>query len=148
MPLLYGEGHKAFLRLHREILSTIEDDTIFLGGLAPRSALNVWYFTCNTENHFLATPGNLCDESVASIRPLPSNADRMTTQWHSSAGKLQRNDPKKDPRLRGDVVSSMLSLVSVSSTMVVFGGAKHSYYDGDSVPKAYAPLVHMLISPK
>ncbi|KAI9152100.1 Vegetative incompatibility protein [Paramyrothecium foliicola] len=33
MPLLYGEGSRAFTRLQAEIMRTTNDDTIFLGGL-------------------------------------------------------------------------------------------------------------------
>ncbi|CAP64808.1 uncharacterized protein PODANS_5_3600 [Podospora anserina S mat+] len=39
MPLLYGEGHRAFQRLQEEILKDIEDDSIFYHGGIERSIL-------------------------------------------------------------------------------------------------------------
>ncbi|KAI0914047.1 heterokaryon incompatibility protein-domain-containing protein [Ustulina deusta] len=117
MPLLYGEGKKAFLRLHGEILNTIEDDTVFLGGLAP-SDQDVWLsaYATQIEKNFLVTPGNSFDVLWATIRPSPGT-DQLTTQTYSSAnipGGWRRNDPKKDPRLRGDVLSMPMRIIQVA----------------------------------
>lgn len=38
MPLLYGEGSRAFRRLQEEILAGTEDTSLFLGGMGPPSA--------------------------------------------------------------------------------------------------------------
>ncbi|KAB2099551.1 hypothetical protein AG0111_0g12110 [Alternaria gaisen] len=38
MPLLYGEGHRAFLRLQEEIIRRIDDESILAWGLRPRPA--------------------------------------------------------------------------------------------------------------
>ncbi|KAK5630807.1 hypothetical protein RRF57_006522 [Xylaria bambusicola] len=117
MPLLYGEGNKALLRLHQEILSTIEDDTIFLGGLAPRnsSVLSCNYLDMRTESQMLVTPGNLFDESLVKMTPLPSTADRLVTQQSLASSRLwPRKDPRKDPRLRGEVISMPMRIIQIA----------------------------------
>ncbi|KAI1312782.1 heterokaryon incompatibility protein-domain-containing protein [Xylaria venustula] len=97
MPLLYGEGKKAFARLHREILETIDDDTIFLGGIEP---------TTLVENDFLVTPGNiLVTHRMDSIEPYyPTN---IPGNWRQDA-------IRRDLRLRGDVLSMNMSIIEIT----------------------------------
>ncbi|GAW12715.1 hypothetical protein ANO14919_020850 [Xylariales sp. No.14919] len=117
MPLLYGEGNKALSRLHGEILNTIEDDTVFLGGLTSMDEeLSIQSpGLLKTEQDFLVAPDNVLDVIPAIVRPLPGTVDQPTTQPYSygdSSGRWQ-NDPRKDPRLRGDVLSMPMRIIQV-----------------------------------
>jgi hypothetical protein len=42
MPLLYGEGRRAFLRLQQEILRTVNDQSLFAWGFTPKT---IWQLT-------------------------------------------------------------------------------------------------------
>ncbi|KAI1367533.1 heterokaryon incompatibility protein-domain-containing protein [Xylaria arbuscula] len=115
MPLLYGEGNKAMSRLHQEILSIIDDDTIFLGALSPTDILSGWFSDSikQAESNFLVNPVNIFDKSLTKIRPLPASSDWVVSaQWHPS--KMQCNDPRKDPKMRGDVVSMPMRIIQIT----------------------------------
>ncbi|GAW25595.1 hypothetical protein SAMD00023353_0902320 [Rosellinia necatrix] len=127
MPLLYGEGEKALSRLQVEILAAIEDDTIFLGGLTSTDHdLGEWPHTAlehlTMEQDFLATPENIFAEFPTMVRPLPNitgslhAATQVMSQsnpYINSSGRVQRDEPRKDPKLRGDVLSMPMRVIQV-----------------------------------
>ncbi|KAI0426156.1 heterokaryon incompatibility protein-domain-containing protein [Xylaria sp. FL1042] len=111
MPLLYGEGKKAVSRLQGEILNTIDDDTVFLGGLAPRDE-KLWQplSTFTTENDFLVAPGNVSDVSLATLHPTLGTGDQTITQAFPST-----NVPRdRNSRLRGDILSMSMRIIQVA----------------------------------
>ncbi|KAI1125353.1 heterokaryon incompatibility protein-domain-containing protein [Nemania abortiva] len=131
MPLLYGEGDAAFSRLHEEILRTIEDDTMFLGGLA-FSDQGV-QLTGNLEgtihkHNFLVMPDNVPTGFQAVPYPLLNTASILRNVANiasksfqyvpgSGLGVWRRDDPMSDPfkypRLRGDVLSMPMRIIQV-----------------------------------
>ncbi|KAJ1324374.1 HET domain-containing protein [Microdochium nivale] len=79
MPLMYGEGNRAFLRLQEEILSASDDQSIFIWSESITKT--------ETVPNKMQLHGLLADspEVFANIRehyrPLPPAVDRMTTAW-------------------------------------------------------------------
>lgn len=43
MPMLYGEGSKAFIRLQEQILNQVSDDSLFTWKSSPESAIDAPY---------------------------------------------------------------------------------------------------------
>lgn len=128
MPLLYAEGSKAFSRLHAEILRTIDDETIFLGGLTSTDQdLSNWsnpnMGQMTMEHDFLATPNNILSEFHPIVRPFQKSLKsahtanqfvELTYQNSETFGAWTREDPRKDPRLRGDVLSMPMRIIQVT----------------------------------
>jgi len=60
MPLLYGEGQKAFMRLQEEILRRTDDHTIFLGHLSshqtPLSVIHQRYLLDPSDDFLVVNP--------------------------------------------------------------------------------------------
>ncbi|KAI1351766.1 heterokaryon incompatibility protein-domain-containing protein [Xylaria sp. FL0043] len=118
MPLLYGEGKKALSRLQGEILNTIDDDTVFLGGLAPRGEY-LWLkaYARSTVNDFLVSPGNVFDDIIATLQPTLGTGDLIRAQAFPSTntpGSRGRNDPMRDLRLRGNILSMSMRIIQVT----------------------------------
>ncbi|KAI1111090.1 heterokaryon incompatibility protein-domain-containing protein [Nemania sp. NC0429] len=106
MPLVYGEGQQSFSRLHEAIMNTHQDDSIFLGGLTLEdeslSNLPATDPDSPTDSQgFLAMPDNVPHNLVTTLRPLPG----------ASVGIGQR----KDPRLRGNILSMNMRVIQVFS---------------------------------
>ncbi|KAI0810642.1 heterokaryon incompatibility protein-domain-containing protein [Xylaria sp. FL0064] len=105
MPLLYGEGKKALSRLQTEILNTIDDDTVFLGGLAPREE-DLWLaaYARSTENDFLVSPGNVFDDIMATLQPTRGTGELITAQAF----------PSMNVPVEGDVLSMSMRIIQVT----------------------------------
>lgn len=106
MPLVYGEGQQSFSRLHEAIMNTQQDDSIFLGGLTLEDQLLSSVSATNPKgapygHGFLITPDNVPHNLPTTLRPLRGE----------SAGIGQR----KDPRLRGDILSMPMRIIQVFS---------------------------------
>ncbi|KAI8625332.1 heterokaryon incompatibility protein-domain-containing protein [Xylariaceae sp. FL1651] len=102
MPLLYGEGDKAFSRLHEGILNSIQDDSIFFGGLAfVDRELSGWPMVQAHDQvaaGFLVTP-----EST------PTKLAAKALSSHITAGAW----PYKDSRTMGNLLSMSLKIIQV-----------------------------------
>ncbi|KAI1155689.1 heterokaryon incompatibility protein-domain-containing protein [Nemania diffusa] len=122
MPLVYGEGKKSLLRLHQNIMNTHQDDTIFLGGLAYQDQelgkLRLSDLTAAINKHaFLIAPDNVPAQLPNIVHPLldvvgSHDMSQLTNRSHlltSAAGTWER----KDPRLRGDVLSMPMRMIQV-----------------------------------
>ncbi|KAK0702502.1 hypothetical protein B0T21DRAFT_321315 [Apiosordaria backusii] len=72
MPLLYGEGHRAFMRLQEEIIKVTNDQSIFCWQCNEADVL---------QNHFsgLLASRPAYFESFGDIRPLPFDASRPSS---------------------------------------------------------------------
>lgn len=124
MPLVYGEGQKAMSRLHQHIMDTRQDDTIFLGGLTSLDqdlgALSVYEVESTIQGlGFLITPGNVPAQLPIAVYPLPdtsetsNNAIQLTNQPYTPRGAAETWE-RKDPRLRGDVLSMSMRIIQVA----------------------------------
>jgi len=85
MPLLYGEGDKAFFRLQKEILNQVEDDmTIFVwawpsGGEGSRSFSG------------LLAHSPMCFRGYGDVRPYPIKGDKRYDLLDRRDGKVTKN---------------------------------------------------------
>ncbi|KAI0546869.1 heterokaryon incompatibility protein-domain-containing protein [Xylaria curta] len=123
MPLVYGEGKKAFSRLHQEIMNIHQDDTIFMGGLefldnelsgqsvdAPETTMH--------GQGFLITPDSVPAQLPTRVHPLPNTFEKshfttqITNQVFTSEG-ISGTWERKDPKLRGDILSVHLRIIQV-----------------------------------
>jgi hypothetical protein len=68
MPLLYGEGRKAFIRLQEEILKTSNDQSIFAWAMPENSLYMRWGLLAPSPAHFALTR-NLQLPSLQSVKP-------------------------------------------------------------------------------
>jgi hypothetical protein len=84
MPLLYGEGQKAFIRLQEEILKETDDQSLLAWGLVPTSNLaGFGIFT----GVFATSPGAfLGSEDVV---PIPSNTKRQPQSMTSRGVRIE-----------------------------------------------------------
>ncbi|KAI0459856.1 heterokaryon incompatibility protein-domain-containing protein [Xylaria acuta] len=123
MPLVYGEGKKAFSRLHQEIMNTQQDDTIFMGGLGSLDNELSEQPTKTPEmtmygRGFLITPDNVPAQLPTTVRPLPDtlekshNTTQLTNQLFTSEGTAGTWE-RKDPKLRGDILSVHMRIIQV-----------------------------------
>lgn len=123
MPLVYGEGKKAFSRLHQEIMNTHQDDTIFMGGLGSldnelsEQSMETPETTMYGQG-FLITPENVPARLPTTVRPLPDtlekshNTIQLTNQLYTSEGTAGTWE-RKDPKLRGNILSVHMRIIQV-----------------------------------
>lgn len=122
MPLLYGEGDKAFSRLQQEILNGIQDDTMFLGELHYSDQdLSKWPNIPGNKvpgKGILITPDNMLTGLPTMVHPLPGTAVPV----HDMTGLMPRLSPvgdtaggweRNDPRLRGNILSMPMRIIQV-----------------------------------
>ncbi|KAI1738496.1 heterokaryon incompatibility protein-domain-containing protein [Xylaria scruposa] len=121
MPLVYGEGKKSFSRLHQNIIDTQQDETIFLGGLACLDHELDELSTAARKIYgqgFLITPDNVPTHIPTTVRAFPSTAEMLhnTSQrvfeLNTTTGSTSIPE-RKDPRLRGDVLSMPMRIIQV-----------------------------------
>lgn len=70
MPLLYGEGEKAFLRLQEELIKTESDESIYAWNISGRSEGSATGILAPSPKHF-AGCGNLVTIDLPSLRQEP-----------------------------------------------------------------------------
>jgi hypothetical protein len=124
MPLLYGEGDKSFSRLYEQILNTMQDDTVFLGGIS-HSDDGVYAFPPllydkpSNEICILITPDNIPSRLSTTVHPLPDaaskshDATKLMTQLRT-LGAITSGWQRKDPKLRGDILSMPMRIIQVT----------------------------------
>ncbi|KAI0193950.1 heterokaryon incompatibility protein-domain-containing protein [Xylaria flabelliformis] len=123
MPLVYGEGKKAFSRLHQEIMNIHQDDTIFMGGLGfLDSELSTQSVdapeTTMYGQGFLITPDSVPAQLPTRVHPLPNTFEKshltthLVNQVFTSEG-ISGTWERKDPKLRGDILSVHLRIIQV-----------------------------------
>ncbi|CAH0051979.1 unnamed protein product [Clonostachys solani] len=83
MPLVYGEGSKAFLRLQEEILRRSDDQTIFAWrSMRSQKSRQVRGLFANSPREFSNFYDGLPDESNLSVEPsTPSTNDHLVRVW-------------------------------------------------------------------
>ncbi|KAF2736428.1 HET-domain-containing protein [Polyplosphaeria fusca] len=69
MPLLYGEGNRAFIRLQEEICHTSEDQSIFAWQQTP--------FLGTTDNVGLLAPSPVCFQKSSELVPMAKHDDKF-----------------------------------------------------------------------
>ncbi|KAI8951317.1 heterokaryon incompatibility protein-domain-containing protein [Xylaria longipes] len=123
MPLVYGEGKKAFARLHQEIMNIQQDDTIFMGGLGSldnelsEQSMETPETTMYGQG-FLITPDNVPARLPTTVLPLPDTLEKsndttqLTNQVYTSEGSAVTWE-RKDPKLRGNVLSVHMRIIQV-----------------------------------
>ncbi|KAJ2986155.1 hypothetical protein NUW58_g5161 [Xylaria curta] len=123
MPLVYGEGSKSFSRLHQNIMNAQPDDTIFLGGLTCTDQELGEQWTGPLESTmcgqgFMITPDNVPAQLPTTIRPLSDTPEtslsttQLMSQLHTYGGSAAISE-RKDPRLRGDILSMPMRIIQV-----------------------------------
>ncbi|KAI3323835.1 heterokaryon incompatibility protein-domain-containing protein [Xylariaceae sp. AK1471] len=150
MPLLYGEGDKAFSRLHEEIMNAIQDDTIFLGGFSYEDSVQNQTLILSKTRGFLATPDNVDARLPSRIRLLPDSLEEWRNMTYATAklylladttGGFQRTDP----RLRGNILSVHMRIIQVNFSKngpapVPITMKKQIYIEPDQFTKPLLPL--------
>ncbi|KAI1753483.1 heterokaryon incompatibility protein-domain-containing protein [Xylaria castorea] len=121
MPLVYGEGQKSFSRLHQIIIDTQPDETIFLGGLACLDHELSELSTATRAMYgqgFLITPDNVPTQLPATVRAFrgtaetPQNISQHMLELRTAMDNTAISE-RKDPRLRGDVLSMPMRIAQV-----------------------------------
>ena len=85
MPLLYGEGDKAFIRLQEEIIKKSADDSIFAWGHGLELSFDQWHYIRSlhpTPQHFLAYAPSVFQNcsKIRKIGTLQSSKGLSTTR--------------------------------------------------------------------
>ncbi|KAH9910402.1 heterokaryon incompatibility protein-domain-containing protein [Epithele typhae] len=103
MPMLYGEGRKAFQRLQEEIMRTSTDTSLFAWGLYGSASRDEEHHHFEPSSYLLApSPGSFVDSHSVNFEP---HADFPVVSDHSTAFRarsdigFRRNVPSHSPLL-------------------------------------------------
>ncbi|KAK2000749.1 ankyrin [Colletotrichum falcatum] len=87
MPLLYGEGERAFVRLQEEILKETDDQSLFLWGLPPEDSANA----DGLFGLLAKSPESFSRVEVGYVRPLPPSESHESSPASVTSQGLRTN---------------------------------------------------------